>query len=190
MIRGWLRHVVIRLPSISRSIAFAGLVGFASVALTAQAPARQAGAADSFNGWWRLDEKASTGVPPMMRGHETAVHLTQTNNQFTIAFVFDGQAMNTSEFVLDGQTHAGQLGATQQARWANGSRRTIEITIHRPAGGPMPGGTEHLLWELEPGGQTIRRTSTNPETKAPPQIYVYRRMQKPGGAGDRVPPRE
>ena len=189
MIRGLLSHVFIRLPLMLRSTAFAGLVGFAGVALTAQAPARQAGAADSFNGWWRLDEKASTGVPPMMRGHETAVHLTQSNNQFTIAFVFDGQAMNTSEFVLDGQTHGGQLGATQQARWANGSR-TIEITIHRPGDGPMPGGTEHLLWELEPGGQTIRRTSTNPETKAPPQIYVYRRMQSPGGAGDRVPPRE
>ena len=74
----------------------------------------------------------------MMRGHETAVHLTQSNNQFTIAFVFDGQAMNTSEFVLDGQTHSGPLGATQQARWTNGFR-SIEITIHRPVDGPMPG---------------------------------------------------
>jgi hypothetical protein len=187
MIRGLLSHVFIRLQALVRSAAFAGLVGFASVALTAQAPPRQAGAADSFNGRWRLDEKASTGVPPMMRGHETAVHLTQSSNQFTIAFVFDGQAMNTSEFVLDGQTHSGQRGATQQARWTNGFR-TIEITIHRPVDGPMPGGTEHLLWELEPGGQTIRRTSTNPETKAPPQVYVYRRMQSPGGA--RVPQRQ
>jgi hypothetical protein len=135
MIRGLVSHVFIRLPPLVRSAAFAGLVGFASVALTAQAPPRQAGAADSFNGGWRLDEKASTGVPPMMRGHETAVHLTQSNNQ-------------------------------------------------------LPGGTEHLLWELEPGGQTIRRTSTNPETKAPPQVYVYRRMQSPGGAGARVPPRQ
>src|SRR5262249_15255315 len=136
MIRGWLNQVVVRLPPMLRSAAVAGLVGFACVALTAQAPTRQAGA-DSFNGWWRLDEKASTGVPPMMRGHDTAVHLTQSDKQFTIAFVFDGQAMNTSEFVLDGQSHGGQLGATQQARWANGFR-TIEITIHRPAGGPMP----------------------------------------------------
>src|SRR5215475_2488738 len=94
----------------------------------------RATAQDSFNGWWRLDEKASTGVPAMMRGHETAVHLTQSNNQFTIAFVFDGEVMNTSEFVLDGQTHVGQLGATQNARCSNGCR-TIEITIHRPAGG-------------------------------------------------------
>ena len=187
MIRGLLRHVFNRLPPMWRSTAFAGLVGFAGVALTAQAPTRQAGAADSFNGWWRLDEKASTGVPPMMRGHETAVHLTQSNKQFTIAFVFDGQLMNTSEFILDGQTHAGQLGATQQARWADRPRK-IEITIHRPVDGPMPGGAEHLLWELEPGGQSIRRTSTNPETKGPPQVYVYRRMQSPGGAGDRVPP--
>ena len=62
-------------------------------------------AADSFDGWWRLDEKASTGVPPMMRGHDTVVHLTQTGDTFTIEFVFDGQAMNTSEFVLDGQRH-------------------------------------------------------------------------------------
>jgi hypothetical protein len=177
MIRGLLRHVFVRLPPVLGSTAFAGLVAFAGVTLAAQAPSRQ-GVAD-FNGWWRLDEKASTGVPPMMRGHETAVHLTQSNNRFTIAFVFDGQAMNTSEFVLDGQTHGGQLGATQQARSTNGSR-TIEITIHRPVDGPMPGGTEHLVWELEPGGQTIRRTSTNPDTKAPPQIYVYRRIQNPG----------
>ena len=189
MIRRLLSHVCIRFRPMLRSTAFAGLVGFAAVALAAQAPTRQTGAGDSFNGWWRLDEKASTGVPPMMRGHETVVHLTQSNNQFTVAFVFDGQAMNTSPFVLDGQTHAGQLGATQQARWTNGLR-TIEITIHRPVDGPMPGGTERLLWELEPGGQTIRRTSTNPETKAPPQIYVYRRMQNPEGAGDRIPPRK
>jgi hypothetical protein len=123
-----------------------------------------------------------------MRGHETTVHLTQSSTRFTIAFVFDGQAMNTSEFVLDGQSHAGQLGASQEAHWAN-RFRAIEITIHRPAGGPMPGGTEHLLWELESGGQTIRRTSTNPETKAPPQIYVYRRVQSPEGAGARTPRR-
>ena len=148
----------------------------------------QIGAAESLDGWWRLDEKASTGVPPMMRGHETTVHLTQSGNQFTIAFVFDGQVMNTSEFVLDGQTHGGQLGASQEARWVT-RFRAIEITIHRPAGGPMPGGTERLLWELEPGGQTIRRTSTNPETKAPPQIYVYRRIPSSGGVGERVSPR-
>src|SRR5262245_31638541 len=80
--------------------------------------AYRAGAADSFDGWWRLDEKASTGVPPMMRGHDTVVHLTQSATRFTIEFVFDGQAMNTSDFVLDGETHPGQLGATQEARWA------------------------------------------------------------------------
>src|SRR5215475_6315887 len=146
----------------------------------------RATAQDSFNGWWRLDEKASTGLPAMMRGHETTVHLTQSSTRFTIDFVFDGQAMNTSEFVLDGQSHAGQLGASQEAHWAN-RPRSIEITIHRPPGGPMPGGTEHLLWELESGGQTIRRTSTNPDTKAPPQIYVYRRIQSPEGGGTRAP---
>ena len=41
-------------------------------------------AADSFDGWWRLDEKASTGVPPTMRGHDTVVHLTQSGDKFTI----------------------------------------------------------------------------------------------------------
>jgi hypothetical protein len=148
----------------------------------------QVSAEDSFNGWWRLDEKASTGVPAMMRGHETTVHLTQSSTRFTIDFVFDGQAMNASEFVLDGQSHSGQLGATQEAHWAN-RFRAIEITIHRPAGGPMPGGTEHLLWELEPGGQSIRRTSTNPDAKAPPQIYVYRRIPNPQGAGTGAPRR-
>lgn len=153
-------------------------VTLAVAAAVAIAVACQAGAQESFNGSWRLDEKASTGVPAMMRGHESTVHLTQSGDRFTIAFVFDGQAMNTSEFVLDGQSHPGQLGASQEARWAN-RPRAIEITIHRPMGGPMPGGTEHLLWELEAGGQTIRRTSTNPDTKAPPQIYVYRRMQSP-----------
>ena len=140
MIRGLLSHVFIRLPLMLRSTALAGLVGFAGVALTAQAPTRQAGAADSFNGWWRLDEKASTGVPPMMRGHETAVHLTQSNNQFTIAFVFDGQAMNTSEFVLDGQTHSGQLGATQQARWTNGYRGSAASSVS--TSGRMMGSAE------------------------------------------------
>jgi hypothetical protein len=89
--------------------------------------------------------------------------------------------MNTSDFVLDGQTHAGQLGATQEARWAR-RFRSIELNIHRPAGGPMPGGNEHLIWELETGGQTIRRTSTNPDAQLPPQVYVYRRMQNPPGA--------
>jgi hypothetical protein len=138
----------------------------------------QVGAADSFDGWWRLDEKASTGVPAMMRGHDTVVHLTQSADRFTIEFVFDGQSMNTSDFVLDGQTHAGQLGATQDARWINRSR-TIEINIHRPPDGPMPGGSEHLIWDLEPGGQTIRRTSTRPNAASPPQVYVYRRIQKP-----------
>ena len=136
------------------------------------------GAADAFDGWWRLDEKASTGVPPMMTGHDTVVHLTQSGNRFTIEFVFDGQSMNTSEFVLDGQTHAGQLGATQAARWTR-EPRTIEIDIHRLANGPMPAGDEHLIWDLEPGGQTIRRTSTRPNAASPPQIYMYRRIQKP-----------
>jgi len=135
------------------------------------------GAADSFDGWWRLDENASTGVPPMMRGHETVVHLTQFSNRFTIEFVFDGQSMNTSDFVLDGQTHPGQLGATQEARWTRQSR-AIAIDIHRPAGGAMPGGTEHLIWELESGGQTIRRISTRGDASAA-QVYVYRRMQSP-----------
>jgi hypothetical protein len=148
----------------------------------------QVRAEDSFNGWWRLDEKASTGVPAMMRGHQTTVHLTQSGDRFTIAFVFDGQAMNTSEFVLDGRSHEGQLGATQVARWAN-RPRVIDITIHRPPGGPMGAGTEHLVWELEPGGQSIRRTSTNPETKAPPQIYVYRRMENPERGDTRGPRR-
>lgn len=141
-----------------------------------------AAAADSFGGWWRLDEKASSGVPVMMRGHETVVHLTQSGNRFTIEFVFDGQAMNASEFILDGQPYAGQLGATQEARWAR-KPGAIEITIHRPAGGPMPGDDEHLRWQLQPGGQTIRRTSTNPDANTPPQVYVYRRIQPPPGAG-------
>ena len=132
-------------------------------------------AADAFDGSWRLDEKSSTGVPPMMRGHDTVVHLTQTANRFTIEFVFDGQSMNTSDFVLDGQKHDGQLGATQDARWVR-QPDVIEINIHRPAGGPMPGGDEHLIWELEPGGQTIRRTSTRAGSSAPAQIYVYRRI--------------
>jgi hypothetical protein len=131
-------------------------------------------AADSFDGWWRLDEKASTGVPPMMRGHETVVHLTQSGDRFTIEFVFDGQQMNTSDFVLDGQSHPGQMGATNAARWAR-RPRVIEIDIHRPAGGPMAGGAEHLVWELEPDGQTIQRTSTRPDASSPPQVYVYRR---------------
>ena len=135
-------------------------------------------AADSFDGWWRLDEKASTNVPAMMRGRDTVVHLTQSDNRFTIEFVFDGQSMNTSDFVLDGQKHDGQLGATQDARWTR-RPHVIEINIHRPAGGPMPGGDEHLIWELEPGGQNIRRTSTRGDASAPPQVYVYRRIQKP-----------
>jgi len=138
----------------------------------------QAGAADSFDGWWRLDEQASTGVPAMMRGHDTVVHLTQAGNQFTIEFVFDGQAMNTSDFILDGKTHAGQLGATQEARWATPGR-VIEIDIHRPAGGTMAAGDEHLVWDLQPGGQLIRRTSTRAGATSAPQIYVYRRMPGP-----------
>jgi hypothetical protein len=147
------------------------------------------GAADSFDGWWRLDERASTGVPPMMHGHDTVVHLTQAGNRFTIEFVFDGQSMNASDFVLDGQTHPGQLGATQEARWAQ-RPRVIEIDIHRPAGATMPGGDEHLIWELESGGQAIKRTSTRADSKAPPQIYVYRRMANPPGGGrGAVPPR-
>jgi len=134
--------------------------------------------ADAFDGWWRLDENASTGVPPMMRGHDTVVRLAQAGDRFTIEFVFDGQTMNTSEFVLDGQPHPGQLGATQDARW---TRRpsVIEINVHRPAGSQMPGGTEHLVWELQPDGQTIRRTSTRVDASVPPQVYVYRRMQSP-----------
>jgi hypothetical protein len=136
-------------------------------------------AADSFNGWWRLDMTASTGVPAMMRGHETVVHLTQSGERFTIDFVFDGQAMNSSEFVLDGRTHTGQLGATQEARWLR-SPVAIQIDIHRPEGGPMPGGSEHLIWELQSGGNAIKRTSTNPaDANAPPQIYVYRRLPGP-----------
>src|SRR5262249_20939706 len=128
-----------------------------------------AGAADSFDGWWRLDEKASTGVPSMMQGHDTVVHLTQSGNRFTIEFVFDGQPMNPSEFVLDGRAHPGQIGATQDARWTR-QPRVIEINIHRPANGPMSGGDEHLVWELDAGGQSIRRTSTRPDGKSPAQI--------------------
>src|SRR6187200_1006232 len=135
-------------------------------------------AADGFEGWWRLDEKASSGVPPMMRGHDTVVHLTQAGDRFTIEFVFDGQSMNTSDFVLDGQTHPGQLGATNEARWTR-RPQVIAIDIHRPAGGAMPGGTEHLVWELEVNGQTIRRTSTRPDSTAAPQVYVYRRTANP-----------
>jgi hypothetical protein len=142
----------------------------------------RAGAADSFNGWWRLDESASTGVPPMMHGHDTVVHLIQSGDRFTIEFLFDGQAMNTSDFVLDGQMHAGQLGATQEARWVD-QPHTIAINIHRPDGGPMPGGNEHLIWELESGGQEIRRTSTHPDAKTAPQVYVYRRIQPPAPGG-------
>ncbi|HVC19533.1 MAG TPA: hypothetical protein VNE16_05600 [Vicinamibacterales bacterium] len=136
----------------------------------------------SFNGWWHLDESASTGVPPMMRGHDTVIHLTQSGDRFVIEFLFDGRTMNTSDFVLDGQMHSGQLGATQEARWVH-RPDTLEIDIHRPAGGPMPGGNEHLVWALQPGGQEIRRTSTHPDSSAPPQVYVYRRIGKPSGAG-------
>ncbi|MDE3155610.1 MAG: hypothetical protein KGN76_10940 [Acidobacteriota bacterium] len=132
----------------------------------------------SFNGWWKLDEAASTGVPPMMRGHETVVHLTQAGNRFTIEFLFDGQVLNTSDFILDGQMHPGQMGATQEARWLD-QPRSLEINIHRPAGGPMPGGNEHLIWALQSGGQEIRRTSTHPDEKTPPQVYVYRRIPTP-----------
>jgi hypothetical protein len=145
----------------------------AAVAVALVCPAA---AADSFDGRWRLDEKASTGVPATMHGHDTVVHLTQSGNRFTIEFVFDGQTMNTSDFVLDGQTHPGQMGATQEARWVR-RPRVIEIDIHRPAGGPMPGGDEHLVWDLQPGGQTIRRTSTRSDAKSSSQVYVYRRIQ-------------
>jgi hypothetical protein len=147
----------------------------AAIAVAVVCPAH---AADSFDGWWRLDENASSGVPPTMRGHDTVVHLTQTANRFTIEFVFDGQAMNTSEFVLDGETRPGQMGATQEARWTR-QPRTIEIDIHRPSGGQLPGGDEHLVWELDAGGQSIRRTSTRPGAQSAPQVYVYRRIQKP-----------
>lgn len=135
----------------------------------------------TFNGWWRLDEKASTGVPPMMKGHDTVVHLTQSGNRFTIDFLFDGQSLNTSDFVLDGQPHAGQLGATQKASWTS-QPSTIAIDISRPEGGPMPAGNEHLVWELQTGGQEIRRTSTHPGTPAAPQVYVYRRIPPPSGS--------
>src|SRR5690348_1530834 len=87
----------------------------------------------TFNGWWRLDEQASSGVPPMMKGHDTVVHLTQTGDRFTIEFLFDGQSMNTSDFVLDGQSHPGQLGATQDAQWT-ARFQTIAIDIQRPEG--------------------------------------------------------
>jgi hypothetical protein len=147
----------------------------ATIALVVASDAR---AAEPFDGWWRLDERASTGVPPMMRGHDTVVHLTQSGDRFTIEFMFDGQAMNTSEFVLDGQTHPGQLGATQEARWVT-RPRVIEIAIHRPAGGAMGGGDERLVWQLDADGQTITRTSTRPGATAAPQTYIYRRMQKP-----------
>jgi hypothetical protein len=149
-----------------------------AAAVVPLACAGPANGADSFDGRWRLDEKASTGVPAMMRGRDTVVRLTQSGERFTIEFLFDGQTMNTSDFVLDGQPHAGQLGATQTARWAR-RPQVIEIDIARPAGGPMPGGPEHLVWALEPGGQTIRRTSTRPDSTAPPQVYVYRRIATP-----------
>jgi hypothetical protein len=147
----------------------------AAVVLLMAVPAT---AADSFNGWWRLDEPASTGVPTMMHGHETVVHLTQAGDRFTIDFLFDGQAMNSSEFILDGKTHPGQLGATQEARWVH-QPSEIQIDIHRPQGEPMPGGNEHLIWQLQPDGREIRRTSTDPDSKSPPQIYVYRRLPGP-----------
>ncbi len=143
--------------------------------------AGQAAAADSFNGWWRLDEAASTGVPAMMHGHQTVVHLMESGDRFTIEFLFDGQAMNSSEFVLDGRTHPGQLGATQEARWVRRPGE-IQIDIHRPQGGPMPGGNEHLIWQLQPGAREIRRTSTDPDSKAPAQVYVYRRIPAPAGS--------
>jgi len=149
-----------------------------AAAILVGASACRSHAAESFNGWWRLDESASTGVPPMMKGHDTVVHLTQSGNRFTIEFLFDGQSLNTSDFILDGQMHAGQLGATQEARWID-EPLEIEINIHRPAGGPMPGGNEHLIWQLEKGGQAIRRTSTHPDAKTPPQVYVYRRIAAP-----------
>ncbi len=163
-----------------RKLAMTGLV----VAVLVGLSACRGQAAESFNGWWRLDESASTGVPAMMRGHDTLVHLTQKGDRFTIEFQFDGQTLNTSDFVLDGQMHDGQMGATQDARWVD-EPREIEINIHRPAGGPMPGGNEHLIWQLQKGGQEIRRTSTHPDaaTQAPPQVYVYRRMKTPPAGG-------
>lgn len=148
--------------------------------LAAGACARGA-ANTSFNGWWQLDEGASTGVPPMMKGHQTVVHLTQADKRFTIDFLFDGQSVNTSDFVLDGQMHQGQLGATQDAQWVD-RPRTIAIDIHRPAGGPMPAGNEHLVWALQGNGQEIRRTSTHPDTTAPAQVYLYRRIPPPAGS--------
>jgi hypothetical protein len=65
-----------------------------------------------------------------------------------------------------------------KARWTR-RPHAIEIHIRRPAGGPMPGGHEHLVWELQQGGQTIRRTSSRPEVNAPRQMYVYRRLPHP-----------
>lgn len=156
-----------------------GLIAFV-VGLTVATACARGGAETTFNGWWHLDETASTGVPPMMKGHQTVVHLTQNGDRFTIEFLFDGQSMNTSDFVLDGQTHPGQLGATQEAKWTD-RPRTLAIDIHRPEGGPMPAGNEHLVWTLQADGQEIQRTSSHPGTSAAPQVYIYKRIPPPAG---------
>ncbi|MGH9541865.1 MAG: hypothetical protein ACRD2H_08270 [Terriglobales bacterium] len=138
---------------------------------------RQAQPAAAFNGTWQLDTTASQGVPAMMRGHSTVMQLTARRNTFTIAFVFDGNPMNISKFTLDEREHVLPLGPTNgqaSGRVLQGGR-AVALEIRRPAqSGATP--IEHIVFTLEPDGQTIRRVRTVPGDKAPPQVYIYRRI--------------
>lgn len=113
----------------------------------------------------------------MMQGHSTVIHLAARQNTFTITFVFDGNPLNISNFTLDGREHPLPLGPTSgqaSGRVLQGGR-AVGLEIRRPAQKGAPP-VEHIVFTLEPDGQTIRRVRTVPGEKAPPQVYIYRRM--------------
>ncbi len=154
-------------------------LGFVLAAGLAAAGCHHAANPTAFNGTFELDTHASRNVPPMMQGHTSVIHLTETAKTFTIAFVFDGDPLNISKFDLDAKTHPLNVGGPamgSERAWRSRDGRTIHLRIHRPGGAGHPGVTENLVFALGPGGNTIRRTRTVLGGSEPEQVYIYRRM--------------
>lgn len=156
------------------------LMALMTLMLMAVAPARPVAAGRfPFNGDWQLDLRASQGVPPMMQGHQTRIHLQEDARRFVVTFRFDGRVMNVSTFLLDGRPHElpmfGERAESVATRLDQG--RVIHLRIRRKSSGGQSS-IENITFTLSPDGQTIRRVSelTGGVARSP-QIYLYRRLR-------------
>ncbi len=146
-----------------------------SAAILAAAPVA---AAQSLQGTWVLDLKASQNVPDAQKGVDLKVMVR--GNELTILREVSGKTIGTPLlYTLDGVTRQMDVGGGQraavEARWLIRGT-TVQQVIKMPTPGSLTLAVQTTVMEVSPDGNTLKRAQTLVQGgETTDRMMVYRR---------------